>query len=146
MYAQFHKHNQCAEWRHWYSVEGKKISLLFLSYGKGVNGPYHTKSPSPPPAAAAHQQAELNSTEQPNIMQLLLDRLQEMTREESRTAIMASAGEFGGPSLRLRGSAPSFNSAPGWIQLDRVWLWVSTRSVLTLSFKLKNWRRAESVW
>lgn len=45
MYAQFHKHNQCAEWRHWYSGKKKKISLLFLSYGKAVNGPYHTNCP-----------------------------------------------------------------------------------------------------
>lgn len=32
----------------WKKKGEKKISLLFLSYGKAVNGPYHTEMPPPP--------------------------------------------------------------------------------------------------
>lgn len=66
MYAQFHKHNQCAEWRHWYSEKKKKkkISLLFLSYGKAVNGPYHTKMPPPPQQPTSTQSLIPRSSKQ----------------------------------------------------------------------------------
>lgn len=59
MYAQFHKHNQCTEWRHRYSARlGGKKNSLFFSYGKAVNGPHHTKRPH----VYTHRQTRAHTT------------------------------------------------------------------------------------
>lgn len=45
-------------------LKKKKISLLFLSYGKAVNGPYHTKMPPPPQQPTSTQSLIPRSSKQ----------------------------------------------------------------------------------
>lgn len=48
MYAQFHKHNQCAEWRHWYSVGGGEKSH-YCSWAMEKQSMAHITQNAPPP-------------------------------------------------------------------------------------------------
>lgn len=50
-------------------LKKKKISLLFLSYGKAVNGPYHTKSPLPTSLSSSFS---LHPSHQPSGTQSLI--------------------------------------------------------------------------
>lgn len=137
MYAQFHKHNQCAEWRHWYSVEEKKSHYCSWAIEKESMVHITPNPPLPPQQQPTSTQSLIPASSPTSCSCCLTDCWRWPEKKSSSREAAASAGDVGGLSLSIRGSAPNFKCT---LSSSRTG---SPAHEQTL--KENNWRWAESI-